>query len=69
MKKNDVKALHNLQVPELDKKRAELAKEFSKARMDHSVGRLKNVRILSSLRADIARVSTLLVLKKKEVKA
>lgn len=70
MKSKDIKALSELSVEKLRAKQVELAQEFSKARMEHRVGRLKNVRILSSLRDDMARVLTVLEAKKmEEVKA
>lgn len=68
MKSRDIKALREMSVEDLNKKQAELAMEFRKSRMEHRVGRLKNVRILSTLRDDMARVLTLLN-SKKEVKA
>jgi ribosomal protein L29 len=68
MKSKDIKALSELSVEKLNAKKAELSAEFSKARMEHRVGRLKNVRILGQLRDDLARVMTVLQAKK-EVKA
>lgn len=57
-----------MEVAKLKEKQAELTLEFAKSRMEHRVGRLKNVRILSTLRDDIARVATIMMNKKKEVK-
>lgn len=69
MKRNDIKALAGLTKEQLSAKRNELSLEFMKVRMEHRVGRLKNVRILSTLRDDLARVQTAMVNKKEEVKA
>lgn len=68
MKRKDIKALSELSVEKLNEKQLELSREFSKARMELRVGRLKNVRILSNLRDDMARVLTVLNSKKNEVK-
>lgn len=59
MKRNDIKALASLSLVELKQKGTELRLAFAKARMDHRVGKLKNVRILSNLRHDMARVATI----------
>lgn len=67
MKRNDITALHTLKKEELDKKLSELQKEFAKVRMEHRVGRLKNVRILGSLRDDMARVATIAHMKASSV--
>jgi ribosomal protein L29 len=67
MKRNDIKALHTLTREELDKKLSELQKEFAKVRLDHKVGRLKNVRITGTLRDDMARVATVLGMKASSV--
>lgn len=69
MKRKELKSLNELSVEKLQQKQAELSSEFAKARMEHRVGRLKNVRIMSTLRDDIARILTLLQIKKNEVKA
>ncbi len=68
MKRNDIKSLHELPVEKLKEKQAEISREFAKARMEHRVGRLKNVTILSVLRDDLARVMTVMRNKKQEVK-
>lgn len=67
MKRNDIKALHTLKKEDLDKKLSELQKEFAKVRMEHRVGRLKNVRVLGTLRDDMARVATVLGMKASSV--
>ncbi|PWU23124.1 50S ribosomal protein L29 [Candidatus Cerribacteria bacterium 'Amazon FNV 2010 28 9'] len=66
MKKNDIKSLHSMSVADLQKKQQELFVEFARSRMQHKANRLKNVRILSSLRDDVARVSTVLAMKQEE---
>lgn len=63
MKKNDIKALHGLTKEELNAKLDAFQKEFAKVRMEHRVGRLKNVRIMSTLRDDMARVATIMGIK------
>lgn len=68
MKLKQIKELREMSVEDLNKKQVEFSAEFRKARMQHRVGKLKNVRILSTLRDDMARVLTLLA-SKKEVKA
>lgn len=68
MKRKDIKKLQDLEIDKLETKLLELRKEFAKLRMDHRVGRLKNVRILSSLRDDTARVAGVISLKKRLIK-
>jgi len=56
MKRNDVRALHAQNMEDLDKKQNELLRSYALARMQHRTGKLRNVKSLSALRHDIARV-------------
>lgn len=60
MKKNDRNALKTMKKEELVAKLADLSKELSVSRVQHSLGRLKNTRILSMLCDDIARVKVVM---------
>lgn len=63
MKRNDIKALHDMTTADLQKKLDELSTAFAKARLEKKVGRLTNPRMVSSLADDIARVKTILKMK------
>ena len=67
MKRNDIKALHDMSLGELNKKLAELTMDVAKAKLEKKVGKLVNVRLVSSLGDDIARIKT--ILQKKEMEA
>lgn len=58
MKRNDITALHGKTVEELVALLAEKKEALLKARMELAQNKLKNVRLLSTLRDDIARVET-----------
>lgn len=60
MRRNDVKQLRSLEIADLQKKLAELRKSLEQTRIDKVMGRLKNVKMVQSLRKDIARVETAL---------
>ena len=60
MKRNDVKRLHSLSVTELQSQLAQVQRALEQARQDLFLGRLKNVRLVRSLRKDIARIKTVL---------
>jgi len=60
MKRNDIKALHGLEVAELQKKLTELLHEFSMRKLEKKVGKLTNRRIVSTHADDIARIKTIL---------
>lgn len=64
MKRNDIKSLHTMSVADLNKKFTELSANFAANRMQHRSGRLKNVTSLTSIRHDMARVLTILSIKK-----
>lgn len=67
MKRNDIKALHDLSLGELNKKLADLTMDVAKAKLEKKVGKLANVRLVSNLGDDIARVKT--ILQEKEMEA
>ena len=72
MKTNDIKALHAKTIEELSILLQEKKEALFKAKMDFSQNKLKNVRLLSTLRDDIARVETVkrnvLVKNEKQIK-
>lgn len=65
MKRNDKKALQEMDILALQKRGEELRKEFAVSKMQFRVGKLKNVRLLSVLRHKLAVVETLLTQKEK----
>lgn len=67
MKKNDIQALHQLSVEELNTKLADLQKEFALASMSNAARKLANTASLKMMRKDIAVVLT--ILKEKELGA
>jgi ribosomal protein L29 len=64
MKRNDIKKLHELEVPELNKKLTELTLVLAKSRLEKKAGKLANPRSVSNLSDDIARIKTLLTIKR-----
>lgn len=60
MKRNDIKALADKSVAELNKQLQELQLQVAKARLEKSVGKLENLRLVSSLSDDVARIKTVL---------
>ncbi len=66
MKRNDIKALHALSIGELNKKLADLTMQVAKAKLEKKVGKLANVRMVSGLGDDIARIKTLMHQKEME---
>lgn len=65
MKKNAIKTLRDLDIKGLQEKTASLQKEYAVSRMQFKVGRLKNIRSLSTLRYDLAVVKTIISEKEK----
>lgn len=59
MKTSDIKELHQLDVKELDQKATDLREQIDKAQMENVAGKLKNVRLISTLSKDLARVLTI----------
>ncbi len=60
MNNQDTKALHQLTISELSKKLAELKVSLAKSVMEKQAGKLKNVRISSTQRDQIARVMSVM---------
>jgi ribosomal protein L29 len=61
MKSNDIKALHSLDKVELEKKLQELSVQLTSAYLAKNARKLKNVSLIKNMRADIARIKTVLV--------
>jgi len=68
MKRNDIKALHNKTVIELEAQLKNLLVELAQARLKKAAGKLKNTHT-ALLSDDVARVKTVLSMKKKAIKA
>ena len=64
MKRNDITALNDQTLGELEQKLTELKKDLAKAKLELSVGKLEDVRLPSKIRDDIARVKTIMTEKK-----
>jgi ribosomal protein L29 len=60
MKLNDKKALRELDIAALNEKVASLQKEYAVSKMHFGVGKLKNIRVLPTLRHTIATVKTII---------
>lgn len=67
MKRNDIKKLATLEVSELQAQLATVSAEMTKARLAKKSGKLNNLRSISVLSDDIARIKT--VLRQKELTA
>jgi ribosomal protein L29 len=65
MRRNDVTQLRSMDVADLTTKNLELRKSLENARTEKAMGRLKNVKLIETLRRDIARVETALAAKGK----
>lgn len=68
MKQNEIKALHNKTVEELEVQLKDLLVELAQARLKKAAGKLKNTHT-SLLSDDVARVKTVLSIKQKAQKA
>ena len=68
MKRNDIKALHQKSVAELDKSLVELSHDLANMRLQKKVGKLSSGAKLKNLSDDIARIKTILTEKKFESK-
>jgi ribosomal protein L29 len=66
MKRNDIKQLQELDLAGLNKKLIELSTAVAKARLEKKAGKLANLRQVSQLADDIARVKTILSQKEME---
>jgi large subunit ribosomal protein L29 len=60
MKQNDIQALHEKSVSELNTQLFELESELGKSKVEHSVGKLQSPSSLKMLRKSIARIKTIL---------
>lgn len=67
MKSNDIKALPNKTVVELETQLQNLSESLTNAYLEKAARRLKNPASIKNIRADIARVKT--VLRQKELSA
>lgn len=68
MKRNDIKALHNKTVKELEAQLKDLLVELAQARLKKAAGKLQNTHT-ALLSDDVARIKTVLSMKKKANKA
>ena len=64
MKRNDIKALHQKTVAELDKELAMMNRDLANMRLQKKVGKLSSTAKLKNLSDDIARIKTILTEKK-----
>ena len=60
MKRNDIKALHEKTLAELNKQLEELQMQVAKAKLELTAGKLEDTRLIGKLRDDIARIKTIL---------
>jgi large subunit ribosomal protein L29 len=60
MKRNDIKALSQKTVSELDKELLKLSHDLANMRLQKKVGKLSSVAKLKNLSDDIARIKTVL---------
>ena len=65
MKRNDIKALHQKTVAELEKMLNELNLSLAAKRLMKKAGRLENISEINTLSDDIARVKTIITEKNK----
>lgn len=63
MKRNDIKALHDKTVGELNKMLTEMLDNLAKIRLEKGAGRLENTSSVKMLADDVARVKTVLTIK------
>lgn len=60
MKRNDIKSLHTKSRTELEKELDEKNRDLVKMTLEQKVKRVKNTRMLTGLKDDIARIATVL---------
>lgn len=65
MKRKEITALQDMSLSDLNKKLGELTMDVAKAKLEKKVGKLANVRLVSTLSDDIARIKT--IMHKKEM--
>ncbi len=63
MKRNDIKALHDKTIGELDKMLIDMLDNLAKIRLEKAAGRLENTSSVKILSDDVARVKTVLTIK------
>jgi ribosomal protein L29 len=68
MKKNDVKSLKNKDISELKKQLKQAKEELTKTALESKMGKVKNMHIVSKNKKDIAKIMTVINLKKTEEK-
>ena len=66
MKRNDIKALHQKTVAELEKELVKLTNDLANMRLQKKVGKLDSVAKLKNVSDDIARIKTIITEKEKE---
>ena len=66
MKRDDIKALHDLSPEDLKKKLAELHKQLAEARLSLKASKLKDLTLPRKLADDVARIKTILTEKRRE---
>lgn len=64
MKKKDIKELFNIAIPELENRLVAIKSELNKIEIEKSLGKLKNTNLFGSKKKDIARIKTVIRLKK-----
>ncbi len=67
MKQNDIRALAEKSIEELQQQLGGLEAEVTKARLEKMAGKLSNFRLIAMLRDDVARIKT--VLRERQLKA
>ncbi len=60
MKTNERKELHKKSIDDLNKSLAEKQNVLSESRLSHTRGKLKNPRILRSIKREIAQIASIL---------
>ena len=60
MKRNDIKSLATKSQSELEAQMGQVVAEMTKARLAKKTGRLANLRSISHLQDDVARIKTIL---------
>lgn len=66
MKRNDIKALHQKTVAELEKDLAKFNNDLANMRLQKKVGKLDSVAKLKNLSDDIARIKTVITEKEEQ---
>lgn len=69
MKSNDIKALHQKTIIELEKELTELSLKLAQARLQKGAQKLQSVSIIATLSDDVARIKTVLTQKRAQTAA